>query len=57
MMHVVLNVRAQRLYVVWAAEEMRVVYKEYVVLSQNAALELFIYLDKNRSRFASVRIS
>lgn len=56
MMHVVLNVRAQRLHVVWAAEEMRVVCKEYAVLSQDAALELFAYLEKNRSRFASVRI-
>lgn len=56
MMHVVLNVRAQRLHVVWVAEEMSVVCKEYVVQSQDAALELFAYLDKNRNRFASVRI-
>lgn len=55
-MHVVLNVRAQRLYFVWAGEEMRVICKEYTVLSQDAALELFAYIDKNRSMFASVRI-
>ena len=57
MMHVVLNVSAQRLHVVWVAEEMSVVCREYTVRSQDAALELFAYLEKNRSRFASVRIS
>lgn len=57
MMHVVLNVRAQRLHVVWVAEEISVVCKEYAVQSQDAALELFAYLEKHRSRFASVRIS
>jgi len=54
-MHVILNVRAQRLYVVWVAEEMSVVCKEYAVRSQDAALELFAYLEKHRRRFASVR--
>ncbi len=56
MMDVVLDVRAQRLHVVWVAEEMSVVCKEYVVRSQDAALEIFAYLEKHRSRFASVRI-
>ena len=56
MMHVVLDVRAKRLHVVRVAGETSVVCTEYAVQSQDAALELFAYLEKHRSRFASVRI-
>jgi hypothetical protein len=55
--HVSLDVRARRLCVVRVANQTVVVCTEYAVQSQDAALELFAYIEKHRNRFASVRIS
>jgi hypothetical protein len=55
--HVSLDVRACRLSIVHIEDEQTVVCAEYALRSQDAALELFAYLDKNRGRFASVRIA
>jgi hypothetical protein len=57
LIHVSLDVRACRLCIVHVEDEQTVVCAEYALRSQDAALELFAYLDKNRGRFASVRIA
>lgn len=54
--HVSLDVRSGILCIV-VAVEMSVICAEYVIHDEDVALEFFAYLEKHRSRFASVHIN
>lgn len=54
--HVSLDVRAGSLCIMKAIG-MDVIFAEYAIEDQNVALDFFAYLEKNKDRFASVRIT
>jgi len=54
--HVVLDVRAGRLTVTGVIGTTSIVVEEYALADQDAALDMFAYLEQYKGRFASVRV-